>query len=61
MMMSSRYSIVKLQPFNTSLVSFWKYAGACAKPKGTLLNWYLLKDDSINAEFGFAESDRPIW
>ena len=40
-----------------SLISFWKYAGACAKLKGTLLNWYLLRDDSMNADLGFAESD----
>ena len=25
-----------------------------------LLNWYLLRDDSMNADFGFAESDKPM-
>ena len=60
MMMSSRYPIANLHPFDTSFISFWKYAGACASPNGTLLNWYLPKDDSTNADFGFADSDSSM-
>ena len=60
MMISSKYPIAKLQAFSTSLISFWKYAGACAKLNGTLLNWYLPRDDSTNADFGFADSDKPM-
>ena len=40
-----------MHPFSTLLISFWKYAGACASLNGTLLNWYLPKDDRMNADF----------
>ena len=61
MMMLSRYPIVKLHPFNTSFISFWKYDGAWANQNGTLLNWYLPRDDRTNADFDFADSVNLMW
>ena len=43
-MMLSRYAITKSpQSCKTIEISCWKYAGTCAKPKGTALNSYLPK------------------
>ena len=41
MIISSRYAIAKsLQSCKTIEINCWKYAGACAKPNGTVLNSY---------------------
>ena len=61
MMMSSRYPMAKSFPVRTILINFINYAGAWAKPNGTLLNWYLPTFEMTKAVLGMALSERPIW
>ena len=45
---------------STPVISSWKYAGACASPKGTLTYSYLPNGD-VNAVFGIESAVSPIW
>ena len=49
--MSSRYQKQNQKGANTSLMSLWKYVGACANPKGHLLNSHF-PDGVTKADFG---------
>ena len=59
--MSSRYAIVKLpQSCKTIEINCWKYAGACAKPKGTALNSYIPKGVT-NAVLALDSLSKAMW
>ena len=49
-MISSKYAMAKLKSFKMPVMSSWKYAGACASPKGTLTYSYL-PNGELNAVF----------
>ena len=49
---SSKYAMAKLKSFKIPVISSWKYAGACASPKGTLTYSYLPKGE-LNAVLGY--------
>ena len=57
---SSKYAMAKLKSFNIPVISSWKYAGACASPKGTLTYSYLPKGE-LNAVLGIEYLSRGIW
>ena len=44
--------------FRTPVISSWKYAGACASPKGTLTYSYLPNSD-VNAVLGIESEVSP--
>ena len=46
--------------FRTPVISSWKYAGACASPKGTLTYSYLPNGD-VNAVLGIESVVSPIY
>ena len=60
MMMSSKYAIAKGRSFKTPVISSWKYAGACANPKATLMYSYFPNGD-VNAVLGTESSANQIW
>ena len=59
-MMSSKQMIAKSNSFRMLVINSWKYAGACARPKGTLMYSYLLNGE-LNAVFGMEDLYRGIW
>ena len=59
-MMSFRSVIGKEKSFKTPVISSWKYAGACASPKGTLMYLYFQNGD-VNAVSGIEDSSEGIW
>ena len=52
--------IVKEKSVKTSVINSWKYAGACASPKGTLMYSYFPKGE-VNAVLGIGDSSKGIW
>ena len=58
--MSSKQPKAKVKPERTSFTNFWKWAGACANPKGHLLNSHLPYEET-KAVFGPDSFDRTIW
>ena len=49
-----------LKSFNILVISSWKFAGACASPKGTLIYLYF-PNGEVNAVLGIEDSSRGIW
>ena len=60
MMMSSNKAMAKLKSFNITVMSFWKYAGACASPKCTLRYSYF-PNGEVKAVLGMDASSKGIW
>ena len=52
--------MAKLKAFKILVINSWKYAGACANPKGTLTYSYLLKGE-LNTVLGIEDLYRGIW
>ena len=59
----------KLKPFTIPVICFWKYAGACASPKGTLMYSYF-PNSEVKAvlgwmfhlkEYGGILIEGPMW
>ena len=57
--MSSKYAIAKLKSFRIPVINFWKYAEACASPKGTLTYSYL-PNGELNVVLGIEDFSRGI-
>ena len=58
-MISSKYIMAKSKSFRMPVMSSWKYAGAFASPKGTLMYSYL-PNGELNAVFGMEDLSRGI-
>ena len=58
--MSSRYAIVKSKSFKIPVINSWKYAGACANLKGTLMYSYFPKGE-LKAVLGIEDLSEGIW
>ena len=52
--------MAKLKSFRMPVMSSWKYAGACAGPKGTLRYSYLPSGE-LYAVLGLEDLSRGIW
>ena len=52
--------MAKLKSFKMAVMSSWKYAGACASPKGTLTYLYLPTCE-LNATSGMEDLPKGIW
>ena len=52
--------MTKLKSFKMPVMSSWKYAGACASPKGTLTYSYL-PNGELNAIVGMEDLSKGIW
>ena len=52
--------MAKLKSFKIPVINSWKYAGACASPKGALTYSYLPKGE-LNAVLGIEDLSRGIW
>ena len=52
--------MAKLKSFNILVMSSWKYAGACASPKDTLIYLYF-PNGEVNAVLGIEASFKGIW
>ena len=52
--------MVKLKSFNIPVMSSWKYAGACASPKDTLIYLYF-PNGKVKSVFGMDASSKGIW
>ena len=52
--------MAKSKSSKMQVMSFWKYAGACASPKGTLTYPYL-PNGELNAIFGMEDLSKGIW
>ena len=59
MIISSRKAMPKLKSFNILVMISWKYAGACASPKGSLMHLYFPNGD-VNAVLGTEDSSKGI-
>ena len=51
--------MAKLKSFDIPVLSFWKYAGACASPKGTLMYLYF-PNGQVKAVLGMDASSKGI-
>ena len=58
--MSSKYAIAKSKSFKIPVINSWKYAGAWAHPKGTLMYSYLPKE-GLNAALSIKDLSKGIW
>ena len=52
--------MAKWKSFNIPVISSWKYAGACASPKGTLMYLYFPNSEA-KAVLGMDASSKGIW
>ena len=57
---SSKYAMAKSNYFKIPVISSWKFAGACASLKGTLMYSYL-PNGELNAVLGIEDLCRGIW
>ena len=52
--------MANLKSFNISVISSWKYDGACLGPKGTLMYLFFLNGE-VKAVLGMEASSKGIW
>ena len=52
--------MAKSKSFKMPVMSSWKYARACASPKGTLMYSYL-PNGELNTVLGMEELSKGIW
>ena len=50
----------EVKSFNIPVIGSWKYAGACASPKGTLMYSYV-PNGEVKAVLGMDASSKGMW